>query len=182
MLARLLLLGSLLGTAACTTGLGYLSPFSPTSPVSARSERDAAVSAALSHAFVEPGDVNGGHTLPQRRRIALCAELGCWDGGPVDSLTARMLPESRRVEFVLLSRAEIETLTREVGRVNYGVVGRPEIAGDSTSVFVGVRTLVLESTPAPREFSHGGSGYVLRFKERAGAWFPTEGGVQYYIN
>ena len=140
------------------------------------------MAAALSHAFVEPGDVPGSHTLPQRRRIALCAELGCWDGGPLDSLTARMLPTSDRVEFVLLSRSDLETLTREVGTVTYGVVGRPEVAGDSAEVFVGVRTLVREGPGATRAFRHGGSGYVLRFEKRAGAWRPAARGVRYYVN
>jgi hypothetical protein len=182
MLARLLFLGSLLGTAACATGLGYLNSFSPAAPASPSSDRDAAVAAALSYAFVEPGDVHGGRALPQRRRIALCAELGCWDDGPPDPLTPRMLPMSRRVEFVLLSRAEIEALAREVGRVDYGVVGRPEVVGDSAAVFVGVRSLAPERSMSPREFSHGGSGYVFQFEKRAGAWLPVEGGVRYYVD
>lgn len=167
-----LLVACTLGLAACTSAIGQYNAMPDVEPAVQRTVADAAVAAALHYALVSPGDLPHRRWLPDSSRIPVTTEVLRGYGVPPDTLTARVLPQTRRVRFVLLTPRQIRTIAREEGRFAFVAVERPDVRGDTAEVFVGVREMAAldPSMRSQDGFSYSGAGYTLRLVWRGGEW------------
>jgi hypothetical protein len=147
--------------AACATGIDEAILTLPvTAPEQPQTQEDTLKSLALRRAIEGQRTLIDVATLPSTHRIII-AEL---DG----QVTARSLPASDSVSFVLLSDAEIRELADRHGHFVFVVVGAVRFAGDSAIVGIGTRWAPSRRNPGVVYL--GGGVCPMQFRRLLGAW------------